>query len=470
MHHHRLRLPGAPWLRHVSLYAAALLAPLCAQRPDADAGSPDLHALWNDPTFQKQFIGTYGINAEIEPRVSADEVKILEKVRPLLAEDNLAGAQAMLERHIRPESSAILDFNLGNIKYQQERMAEALASYQNAVAKFPSFRRAYRNVGLIQARNGEYDAAIKAFTRMIELGGGDAFSYGLLGVAYAFKQDYQAAEAAYRNALLLQPDSTEWRLGLTRCVYKQQKFADAASLLDTLIEQYPDKTDFWLLQAHTYLGMKLPLKAAENLEALHLLGKSTADSLNLLGEIYVSESLMDLAASAYVRAIEVDANQPPARALRAVEAMAARGAVAPAKDLAQNTRRLLAARMQDADRRKLLRLEARLSLNDSGSNVETARVLEELVQADPLDGEALMLLGQHYAVHGEPDRAILCYERAAGIDAHEVNARVRHGQILVGMNRFGEAVPLLRRAQEVKPRDDIARYLEQVERLAKSRR
>ena len=35
------------------------------------------------------------------------------------------------------------------------------------------------------------------------------------------------------------------------------------------------------------------------------------------------------------------------------------------------------------------------------------------------------------------------------------------------MGRYAEAVPLLRRAQEVKPHDDIARYLEQVERIAK---
>jgi hypothetical protein len=40
----------------------------------------------------------------------------------------------------------------------------------------------------------------------------------------------------------------------------------------------------------------------------------------------------------------------------------------------------------------------------------------------------------------------------------------------VTMGRYSDAVPLLRSAQEVKPRDEIARYLEQVERIAKSRR
>ena len=85
-------------------------------------------------------------------------------------------------------------------------------------------------------REGDFDGGIAAFTRMIELGGGDAYSYGLLGYAYTAKEDYQPAEASYRNALLLQPDNTEWRLGLAQCVFKQDKFEDAASLLDSLLD------------------------------------------------------------------------------------------------------------------------------------------------------------------------------------------------------------------------------------------
>ena len=38
------------------------------------------------------------------------------------------------------------------------------------------------------------------------------------------------------------------------------------------------------------------------------------------------------------------------------------------------------------------------------------------------------------------------------------------------MGRFQDAIPLLRRVQEIKPREDIARYLEQVERIARSQR
>jgi tetratricopeptide (TPR) repeat protein len=433
------------------------------------AAQSDLDAIWNDPVFKKQFIGGYGINSEIEPRVTPEEVEILEKVRPLMAE-NLPQAETTLEKQRKPDCSAILDFTLGGIQFQQDKKQAALANYRRAVSKFPSFRRAWRNIGLILVGNGEYDQAIVAFTRMIELGGGDGYSFGLLGFAYAAKEDYQPAEVAYRNALLLQPDNTEWRLGLTRCVFKQQKFEDAAALLDVLIERYPDKPEFWLLQVQAFLGLKQPLRAAENLEAVERLGKATAEHLHMLGDIYASEELLDLAARSYLRAIERDAEQPLARPLRDAEVLAARGGNAQARQVVTRIGEAWAGRMEEGDRRKLLKLEARLTMAEGGGTSETAAVLEELVKVDPLDGDALMLLGHHYARQNEPDRAMLYYQRAASIDAFEATAKTYHAQVLVGLGRFGEALPLLRRAQEIKPREDIARYLEQVERNAKARR
>jgi tetratricopeptide (TPR) repeat protein len=424
--------------------------------------------IWNDPTFQKEFIAGYGINSEIEPHVTPEEVALLEKVRPLMA-DNLPKAEAMLLKGLKPDSSPILYFTLGGIYFQQDKMPEALFQYLKAVEKFPNFRRAWRNLGLIHARQGKFDDAIRAFTKMIELGGADALSYGLLGYAYASKQDYQAAEAAYRNALLLQPENTEWRLGVTRCVFKQQKFEEAITLLETLIERYPDKADFWLLQAQAFLGVKQPLKAAQNLELVDRLGKAKADSLFTLGDIYLSENLIELSARAYVRAMDADAAQPPAHAVRCAEMLAARGATAQAKEIVEHIKKTRKDAMAEGDRRGLLKLEARLAMSQGGDDVEAAKILEEVVKLDPLDGEALMLLGQHYARKGEPERAIFYYERAESIDAFEANAKIYHAQALVKTGHYTEAIPLLRRAQEVKPREDVARYLEQVERLSKTR-
>src|SRR5262245_403405 len=355
----------------------------------------DIRAIWNDPVFQKQFVGGYGINAEIEPRLPPEEAAILEKVRPLMA-DNLPKAEETLRKQMKADCSATLDFQLATIQFQQERYDESLVNYNKAVAKFPSFRRAWRNLGLIHVKQAgskegreaqdEYDAAIRAFTRMIELGGADAYSYGLLGFAYTAKQDFLPAEASYRNALLLQPENTEWRLGLTRCVFKQQKYEEAVALLDVLVERYPEKPEFWQLQAQAFLGLKQPLRAAQNLEIVDRLGKATPDNLHTLGDIYVTENLLDLAQGAYRPALERDPSQPAAKTLRDVELLAARGGSAQARQLGARVQEVLGPRLEDADRRRLLKLEARLDMAEGGGTAETARVLEEIVRIDPLDG------------------------------------------------------------------------------------
>jgi Flp pilus assembly protein TadD len=163
-----------------------------------------------------------------------------------------------------------------------------------------------------------------------------------------------------------------------------------------------------------------------------------------------------------------------AEPLRAAELLSSRGALPQAKLVATKIREVLGAKLVEADQRKLLKLEARLSMADGGGTSETAAVLEEIVKIDPLDGEALMLLGQHYARAGgadsDPEKAIFYYERAASLEAFEATAKLRHAQVLVGMGRYADALPLIRRAQEIKPREDIARYLEQVERISRTRR
>jgi tetratricopeptide (TPR) repeat protein len=432
--------------------------------PEADVAA----AIWDDPEFKKAFIGSYGIHPDIEPRVTPIERDLLMRIYPLVAKDpELALEQ--LRKTKRADSSPLFDFLIGNIHFQQDRLDAAAQGYETAVARFPSFRRAWRNLALIHVRRGRHAEAIGAFTRLVELGGGDGTTYGLLGYAHAAAQDWLAAESAYRSALLLQPDNSEWRLGLARCLFRQEKHEEAATLLDVLIEKHPDRPEFWLLQANAWLGLKQPLRAAENLEILARLGRADVEALNLLGDIYLNEGLPDLAAAAYRRGLDADPGQPPARALRAVEALAARGGMEQAKTLAARLRDTLGEALTEEDRRRLLRLEARIAVagGDGGGAV---RILEELVALDPLDGDALLALGQHHERAGDPEKAILFYERAGGLESHGVEARVRHARLLVRLSRYQEALPLLKRAQELQPRDDVARFLEQVERVARTAR
>ncbi len=424
-------------------------------------------SIWDEEQFRKQFLASYGVNTDIEPKLTAVEYEQMQKILDAMSEDDdTAKAEKLLLKNCDDSSAATFEFTLANIYFQQDKLDDALRYYDRAIEQFPNFRRACKNAGMIHVRNGDFEKAIPYLTRVIELGGHTSIAYGLLGFAYGSTENHLCAESAYRQAILLDPETIDWQLGLARSFFKQQKFGDAVSLCHTLIEKKPDRADFWLLQANAYLGLKQPMRAAENYEYVNSMGQSTPDSMTMLGDIYVNEERWDMAADSYLRAYELNEGARPDKALRAAKILAARGSLEQASRMLNRVAEKKTALDKD-NLKELLKLQARVAVAEGGGG-DVVQILEEVVEVDPLDGEALILLAQHYG-RNVPEKAAFYYERAAAIEKNEAEAKLYHGQLLVGQAKYTEAIPLLRRAYELKPRSDIEDYLKQVERIAKTR-
>jgi tetratricopeptide (TPR) repeat protein len=425
--------------------------------------------IWRQPAFQREFLGTYGARSDVEPDVSPEERALLERAIGFLVQPGgQAAARKLLEQSAGPKSSATLDFTIGNLYFQGGQPARAVTWYRRAVGKFPAFLRAHKNLGLALLRMDNHAEAIEPLARAIALGAADGMAYGLLGFAYAQTDRYAASEIAYQQAVLLQPQVTDWQIGLARCLFRLRKFEEAAALADELLRREPDRAEYWALEANAWLGMKQPLRAAEIFELMDLNGQATAEQLNTLGDIYTNERLTDMAADAYLRAHTRGGAAKESRLLRAAEVLALRSAPDDAGRLVARLREGDVKQMDEGDALRLLKLDARLAAARGAADEEQIRLLEEIVRQEPLDGETLILLGQRCAA-ADPERAILCFERAAGIEAFTAEACLRHGQLLVRQRKYAAAMPLLKRSNDLRPRDDIVRYMEQVERLARPR-
>jgi tetratricopeptide (TPR) repeat protein len=425
--------------------------------------------LWKDPTFQKQFLGTYGTLSEVEPGVTEIEREAMDKVLALMGKPGGTDeARTYLLRSTKPANSAVFDFTLANIYFQQGKLKRAVDWYLKALEKFPSYQRAYKNLGLVYIQQGVFDKAVPVLTRAIELGASDGLTYGYLGYALLMAEQYVSAESAYRMATMLQPNTLDWKMGLARCFFRQGRFDAAAALCEELIRDDPESGDFWLLQANAYLGLEQPMKAAANYEYLDTVGFATVDSLNTLGDIYVNAGLMDQAADAYLRALAREDRGEVDRFLRDAEVLAARGAYQDADRLAQAVQETYRDALGEVEKKRLLKLEARMATARGDAGEDQARLLQQIVDLDPLDGEALILLAKYHIDAEEHEQGYFLYERAAGLEDFEAEATLRHGQALVRQARYQDALPLLKRAQEISQREDVAKYIEQVERVARS--
>ncbi len=441
----------------------------------AVAGIPHNPEIWQDPAFQRAFMGSYGMRTDIEPSISAVEREDMEEIMQLMSDEkepekSVAKAKKLLKKNLGEASSAIFDFTLANMAFQDDNHDEALKYYQSAVNKFPSFQRAWKNMGLIHVRKGSYDEAIGALTSAIELGAADGYSFGLLGFACFSTGDYISSESAYRQAMLMQPGNLDWKLGLLRTLYKQRRFGEVAALCESLIALNPEKTDYWLMRANAFLGMDKPLKAAEIYELLAMEKQASGKVLNMLGDIYVNEQQYSMAAEAYLRAASAteDAAEP-ATVIRNCEVLLARGAYNETRIVMQAIEATDQSAITDELKKRVLKLEARLAANEGMTDEQHVEILRRIVKLDPLDGEALILLGQYHGRNDKIEDAVFCFERAAGIERFEADATLRHGQLLVREGRYDEALVLLKKSVETRPRDDVQRYIEQVERVSRRR-
>jgi tetratricopeptide (TPR) repeat protein len=270
-------------------------------------------------------------------------------------------------------------------------------------------------------------------------------------------------------ATMVDPAAMEWRVGLGESLFRQSRFADAAALFGALIAEHPERPDLWRFQGEAYALSNQPLKAAECFEMACSLGGATTEMLNNLGLIYARQEIHDMAVNSYLAAIDKDPATSLEPALNVAKFLSANGAHGELRRLIEGIESRRGGALDLDDRKDLLRLRARIAVAEGAGDEEVA-VLAKIVELDPLDGDALILLGRHRGRHGEFEQAALFFERAAGLEAHEAEAKLRHGELLAKQGKYAQALPHLRRAHALMDqRDDVQKFLEQVERIAQAR-
>jgi tetratricopeptide (TPR) repeat protein len=422
--------------------------------------------LWNDESFVKEFLGSYGFLAGYEPPISDEEKEALRSLIDLIKVSPNAAIK-QLEPQITSESSAAFDFILANLYFQKGDLAKAEHYYQTAVTKYPDFRRAHKNLGLVQVQRGDYANSIKTITRAMELGEVDGRAYGLLGYGYLTNERYYPAEAAYRQAILLQPENKDWKVGLAQCLLQTEQYADAIALFDTLIKDQPDNADYWLLQSNAYIGKGDPLAAAKNIEVARRMGEADLSTLTLLGDIYMNNEAADLALDAYLAAANLATAADSKALIRAAELLTRTANYEQATAMIQKCRTALDNALKNADDLALLTLEAKIA-RATDQDDKAAELLVQIIERDALNGEAIIELANYYADQGDMSKAINRFQQAEKIETFERQALVAHAQARVRNGDYKEALPLLRRALQLKQDRNLADYADRVERAARA--
>lgn len=422
---------------------------------------------WDNPEFVKRFLGSYGVDTERSPGITTQERDLFNEISGLIGENPQRAAEILSSR-ITSESSAALDYTLANIYFQTGNPDRATENYKRAIQKFPNFRRAYMNLGILKIQQGEFEKALPHLLKTVELGGADGNLYGLIAFSHLNLGRSGQALPAYRMARMFAPYNKDWAMGEIQCLMNMSVFDEAIVLLDELISRHPDDPSLLLLQANAFVGKQDLEQAVANLEMVRSMDAQTLSSLGLLADIYMNMEQPALALPIYLETLDFE-ELDRQRAFRIAQVLARVNAWDEVTAYINSFETRFSESLSDSERLKVLNLKAEVALAENRES-DAMELLQQVVRRDPLNGNALLLIASYHWRQNAYEEATIYFERAEKADNTEVEALIQHARMRVSMREFNRAVELLQRSQMLDPRSYVADYLEMVQQAARSAR
>jgi tetratricopeptide (TPR) repeat protein len=448
-------------------------------------------SLFSDPKFAKEFVGSYGILSDVEPRVSAPEQELLGRVRDLFEASKFKEAEAEIQKFMEDmknpprrsrgdeealptEVSPSLLFVLGNLYFQAGRQDEARSRFLEAIEEFPRFRRAHTNLGFLYISQNKMDLALPMLQRAVELGESSGRVYGLIGYCHLTAGNALAAENAYRQAYLLNPSARDWKLGLTQALVTQEKHAEAISMIGSLLKENPNDKALWLQQASSYLALDKKQDAILNLEILRRKGLADEGNLTLLGNLHMDSGEPGMALVAYQEAMKRASRPDLVKTLKSARILSDYGAPEKAGELLSTLRTMSGSTLSAEDQAAITLTEVRVARALEQPD-RVSELLEQLLASRPADPEVLLETARHKdglsrdMEEGDARTSLLRearshYQLAIRNDATAYAAHLGLGQLLVREKRYDEALPHLEAALQAKRSESLEQYVSRVRR------
>ncbi len=410
--------------------------------------------------YRKKFLASYGINPAIEPKLSEKDRPLQEKVLPHIG-NNPQKAIEIIESTIESDTNPAFLNVLGNLYYQIQDYTQSEKYLIQSLKKFPSLRRSWRTLALCYVQQDKLEKAIKPLLKVIELGGGDAQSYGLLAYSYLNGEKFESALSAYRMARMFEPDSFDFKRGQALCLLNTNQSKSAIALFDELIQDEPNEPSFWTAQASAYLEMNQTDKAIANLQILHDLEMSDWKSLNLLGDLFLKKTLPELATKYYTLALDYGNQQNTNQLLRPLNNLLSQNYFKQANALMKSINAVTGNKTLLGKSIDYQFMKAKIELN-TGSAEVALNILEKIISKDPLDGKSLLLLGQYHLDEKEFQKAEFYIERATHIKNYKVQALIALGQLKVAEGKLAAAIPFLDKAMLLKPSRNLELFIRSI--------
>ena len=437
---------------HELLFAAALVLPVLGL-----SESPPLKL---DP---KRIINeSSGFLKEREPEMSAEEYALYEKVVEMISSQP-DFALKLLEGMTNDKEQApspAFEFILGNAYYAAGQTAKAETSYRSAVKRYPSFLRAWVDLGVLYYTAEKFTDAIPCFAQAVSLGDRDPNTFGLLGYCLEKMGNVVPAEMAYMQALAADPTNGDWMEGLLRIYIQGRQVERAESLVKNLIKARPTEARYWLTYANILIVDRRKLEAIALLETAAGTGVAGVDELSLLADLYAEQKLIPEAVAIYQKILVPAPEVGERKLLQLAEALAADHRWQQTQDVLAKLPKQLSAQGE------ITFLQTQADVLAAQKKWADARTrLQKLLELAPLNGKALLSLGRTYAAEDDLPRATFAFEGALQSPDYTYAASLELANIELKNRHYDKSVEYLEKALKIERTSAVEDYLARIRSL-----
>ena len=395
--------------------------------------------------FEARIKASYGFLSAREPKLDRAEYAILEKFIPYLELDP-GFALTMIEGLTKNNENltATFDYLLGNLYVQSGQLENAEKAYKNAINKHPDFLRAWKAIGLLYMNSEDLVNSMKALGKCIQLGDTDPITFGQIGYCFIAKNDYLSALSAYSQAILYEPGKVDWMLGKVTALKGLSEYEQANVILREIVRHSPDNSQFWMELANNWVRMGKPLKAAACLEFLREGGLQTRASMEMLGTIYMNESMELLAFGVYKSMIETGIPPDGSSLLRCARNLHKNGKGPEAEFLVG---RFLdtSPKLDTSDEAAILRYQSQV-LEQEQKYEEADNLISKALAIKPDDAAAMIAKGRIAYHLGNTEEALTTLAQAGYFSGYSSESAVLQAQILVAGKEYKKAEKMLHEA------------------------
>ncbi|WP_347440537.1 tetratricopeptide repeat protein [Rubritalea sp.] len=358
------------------------------------------------------------------------------------------------------KTSAALKYNAANVSLELEQTQQAIGYYMDSIEIFPSFRRAHKNLGVAYMKAEQLKEAKEALIRAVELGDMSGPTMGLLGYCHLQNDHEASALQAYRLAQISEPTIVDWKAGIAQCLLATNQSEEALALVEEVVAARPSESSYQLLLVSVLLDLKKDLQAISVLELLHRSEKLELNEMALLAQLHSRSGNSRLARPLFELLIAALDPVLLPQYLNAVEIVMHNAEWSYAAELLEAVPGEIA--LTEKLQNRLQRLRA-LSLVQSGEQ-GAERLLEKVLEVDPLDGEALLLLAK-VKLKDDTTAADFYLTRAENIESVRYRALIEFGKLRASENKFSEALEKFEKADAIHSNPEQRKYISALKRM-----